>query len=298
MRAAMRWMTVGLTLAVVVPRAWAFCGCDKPPPPRASVRPFAAWSDQTITLFDDRLDKSGQYTVRFVARDGSSDWSRAKAVLRRDFADGAYRQQLRVSVPEVPFGPMGIEVYDPDDSFVYRLADDQFTVIAPPIPLHDFAETVTRDGYQTGVGADGTVYFAFDTSGMTTATTYTGTAVGLGLRVRPEGVGIYNTQGFLGGGLDPKVPGLFRLTAGTSDTSDTLAYWRHEFRTYKEEHRKRDARRSADGEWHADGTPHVDNYHLVVAMAGASVDGKPLTPGATAPFRLVITSTPAPASDL
>jgi len=41
---------------------------------------------------------------------------------------------------------------------LYTLGDDQFTVTSKPIVLHDFAETVTQDGYQAGVGKDGTVY--------------------------------------------------------------------------------------------------------------------------------------------
>ena len=278
--------------------AVAFCGCDKPPPPRASVRPFAGYADQVITLFDERLTQPGHYTVQFVARDGSSDWSRAKSTMKRDFADGQPRAQLRVAVPDMAFGPVVINVFSPDGDFIYSLSDDQFTVIAPPIALHDFAETITREDYRTGVAADGTVYVALDMTEMSDATTYTGTAVGVGIRFRPESVGFYNAQGFFGGGLDPSVPGLFRISAGTTDVSDTLSYWRHEFRSYKEEHRKRDARKSNDGEWHLDGTPHVDNFHLLVAIGATLDDGSALVSGATPPFRLVITATPAPQSNL
>src|SRR5262249_49316112 len=128
--------------------------------------------------------------------------------------------------------------------------------------------------------------------------TYTGTALGVGFRFKPESVGIYNAQGFYGGGLDPKAPGLFRIVPGAGGLSDTLAYWRHEFRSYKEDHRKRDAHRTADGEWHAAGTPHVDTFHLVVAIAATMDDGRPLAGGATPAFRLAITSAPAPASNL
>ncbi|MGH7896037.1 MAG: hypothetical protein ACREQL_15300 [Candidatus Binatia bacterium] len=291
-------MAAACLVLAAASRASAFCGCDKPPPPRANVRPFAAPVDQTITLFDDRLAQNGQYTVHFTARDSSSDWSRARAVVKRDFADGQLRRQLRVAVPNVSMGPSEISVYDHDDVLVYTLSDDQFTVIGEPIALHDFSETLTRDGYRTGVGADGTVYFALDMSEMSDATTYTGTALGVGFRFRPESVGMYNSQGFFGGGLDPQAPGLFQIAAGSGRVSDTLAYWRHEFRTYKEDHRKRDSRRSADGEWHADGTPHVDNYHLVVAVAATLDNGQPLPSGTSPAFRLVITSTPAPTSNL
>lgn len=300
MRASWANIAVGAAtlLAVGASDVSAFCGCDKPPPPRANVRPFAASSDQAITLFDSRLSKSGDYTVQFTARDGSSDWSRGRVARKRDFADGSSRRQLRVLVPDIPFGPARISVYEPDGSLLYSLSDDQFTVIAPPIALHDFAETLARDGYRTGVGADGTVYVALDMTEMSSATTYTGTAVGVGLRFKPESVAFYNAQGFYGGGLDPNAPGLFKITPGDAAVSDTLHYWRHEFETYKAEHRKRDVRRSADGEWHADGTPHVDNYHLIVAVAATLDDGKPLPGGSSPSFRLEITSTPSPTSDL
>ena len=275
----------------------AACGCDKPPPPRANVRPFMAYPDQTITIFDDRLQPGRRYTALFTARDGSTDWSRGRAVAKRDFADGVVRPQLGIAVPDVPLGPAAITVYDGDRMLV-SLTDDQLTVIAPPIVLHDFNEAITRDGYRTGVGADGTIYLAIDTTDVADATTYSGTAEGYDFRFDSTEVAVFNSQGFLMTLLDPKVPGLFKIDAGASSTSTTLEYWRHEFRTYKEEHRKRDERRSPDGEWHTDGTPHVDNYHMVVAIAGTMANGKAPAPGATPPFRLVINSTPAPQSGL
>jgi hypothetical protein len=256
-----------------------------------------AYPDQTVSIFDNRLQPGRRYTVLFTSRDGTTDWSRGRAVAKRDFADAVVRPQLRVDVPNVSYGPAAISVYE-GDQLLISLSDDQLTVIAPPIALHDFQETITRDGYRTGVGADGTIYFAIDTTDVADATTYGGAAEGFDLRFDSTEVAVFNSQGFLMTLLDPKMPGLFSLQAGAETASTTLAYWRHEFRTYKEEHRKRDERRSADGEWHFDGTPHVDNYHMVVAISGALSDGKRLTPGSTPPFRLVITSTPSPESPL
>ena len=279
------------------PAAFAACGCDKPPPPRAAVRPFAGSEDQQVTLFDDRLVPGQRYVVAFTGRDGSSDWVRTKAVAKRDFADGDVRPQLRVTVPSIGFGPAAIAVYDAS-GLVYALGDDQFTVIANPLVLHDFAETITRDGYQTGVSADGTLFVAIDTSAVTDATTYSGVAEGFPLRFASQNVAIFNAQGFLMGLLDPRNPGLFQLDAGGSTVSTGLEYWRHEFRTYKDEHRKRDERRTADGEWHSDGTPHVDNYHMVVAISGVLANGRTPMPGATPPFRLIVASTPAQTSTL
>jgi hypothetical protein len=294
-----RALTAAILLVLGAPHAFAMCGCDKPPPPRANVRPFVAHAEQMITLFDDRLTDRGQYTVVFTAADGSTDWSRAHVVMKRDFAaDHAVRAQLRVAVPNVNLGPSTISVFDPDDHYLYSLRDDEFTVIAQPIAIHDFAETITRSGYQTGVSTDGNLYVAFDATEMSDATTYTGTAKGVGLRFRSDNVLVYNAQGFFGGWLDPNQKGLFQITPGSAGMSDTLSYWRHEFRTYKEDHRKRDIRRTNDGEWHADGTPHVDNFRFVVAIAATTDDGKPLPPGATPPFELVITSQPTPVSGL
>jgi hypothetical protein len=270
------------------------CGCDKPPPPRANVRPFAAAVDQTVTLFDARLVRGDRYTVLFQSRDGTQDWSRGRAVLKRDFADGEERTQLRVPVGNVSLGPVRIAVYDDANRLLYALPDDQLTVIAPPIVLHDFTETVRHENYQTGVGADGTVYVAVDTTNVTDATTYNGFAVGFPLRFESRNVAFFNSQGFLMGFLDPNIPGLFSIVAGDTSMSAALRYWRHEFRTYKEEHRKRDERRSADGEWHVDGSPHVDNYRMLVAISGTLPNGDRPAPGPTPPFDLVLTSEPAP----
>jgi len=132
-----RWITAGfLALAattMLLPDAQAACGCDKPPPPRATVRPFVGHPDQQITLFDDRLVQNARYTVLFESRDGRQDWSRGKAASKRDFADGQYRMQLRVEVGDVSMGPVAISVYDDTNKLVYGLPDDQFTVIAQPI---------------------------------------------------------------------------------------------------------------------------------------------------------------------
>ena len=138
---------------------------------------------------------------------------------------------------------------------------------------------------------------AIDTTNVSNATTYSGSAVGFPLRYDSRNVAFFNDQGFLMGFLDPKVPGLFNITVGEADESSQLKYWRHEFRTYKDEHRKRDERRSPDGEWHVDGTPHVDNYHMVVAISGTMMDGSRPVPGPTPPFTLVVSSQPSPVAN-
>jgi hypothetical protein len=280
--------------ALVPSLARGGCGCDKPPPPLAAVRPFVGYANQKIILFDARLVPGSWYQVQFVSRvDGTNDWSSGMAKLRRDLTDGAPRPQLRVKVADVSFGPAAIRVWS-NGILLYTLTDDQFTVTAQPLPLHEFNETVTRDGYQTGVGADGTVYFAVDVSEVNKATTFTGVGNGFPLTYGAANVSMYNKQGFFMQALDPTVPGLFRLTTGSSLTSDTLSYWRHEFETYKDKHRQYAGwNNDDDADWHADGSRHVDHDTIFVAIAGTLADGRRPAPGATPPFQLQVISSTA-----
>jgi hypothetical protein len=293
---------LALLVAALAPvRADAGCGCSKPPPPRAAVRPFVASPDQTITIFNDALINGGQYWVQFTSMtDGSVDWSRGKVNSRRDFADGQNRAQLRVSVGNVALGPCKIAVWNSNGSNrLFSLDDGDFTVIAPPIVLHDFNETVSQHAYQAGVGKDGTVYVAVDVSQVSDATVFTGTANGYPLTFGARSIAMYNQQGFLMQVLDPTTPGLFRITRGGNGTSDMLAYWRHEFRTYKQDHRQMDRfRNDDDPDWHADGTPHIDHNKIVVAISGLLVDGSRPERGGTPPFDLVIESATSPVSPL
>jgi hypothetical protein len=282
------------TAALVPSLARGGCGCDKPPPPLAAVRPFVGYANQKIVLFDGRLVPGTSYQVQFISRtDGSNDWSSGNAKLRRDLADGSLRTQLRVKVADVSFGPATIRVWS-NGVLLYSLTDDQFTVTAQPVPLHDFNETVTRDGYQAGVGADGTVYIPVEVSEVNKATTFTGVGNGFPLTYSAANVSMYNKQGFFMQALDPTVPGLFRITAGSSLTSDTLSYWRHEFETYKDKHRQYAGwNNDDDADWHADGTRHIDHDMIIVAIAGTLADGSRPAPGMTPPFQLQVISSTA-----
>src|SRR5438445_446814 len=107
----------------------AGCGCSKPPPRRAAVRPFVGYADQKIVLFSDLLVPNTNYWVQFTATaDGSTDWSRGRAALRRDFADGQARVQMRVPVGNVALGPCSITVWADRSTPLYTLADDQCPV--------------------------------------------------------------------------------------------------------------------------------------------------------------------------
>jgi hypothetical protein len=278
------WMALTLPTAVE-----AGCGCDKPPPPRASVRPFVASKDQRITLFDVRLVSGLTYDIKFTpSAGGTPEWVRRKAVSRRDFADGQYRVQLRTPLPRMPLGPCAISVWK-SGQLVYSLADDQFTVAARPIALQHRDDMIVRENYQAAVGRDGTIFIPFDLGQVDDATTFTGKAYGLPLHFDTSHIAMYNTQGFLMQLLDPSAPGWITPSADATSSTE-LIYWRHEFRTYKDEHRWDEDREASDGEWHADGTYHVDHDLIVVAIAGTLPGNTFLTPGATAPFTLVVNS--------
>jgi hypothetical protein len=302
---ALALVLAATALSVPAP-AQAGCGCAKPPPPRAVVRPFVGYVDQKIVLFNDAFVDGTRYAVRFTSSlDGSVDWSRGRAAMRRDFADGVARAQIRVAVPSVSLGPCAITVFTNDGVQMFALGDDQFTVTSQPIALHDFNETVVRNGYQAGVGRDGTIYIAVDVSEVSGGTTFTGTANGYALTFGGGNVAMYNQQGFLMQLLDSTSPGLFKIVLPQAlsllqpPSSYTLNYWRHEFRTYKQDHRQVDAHRTDDDpDWHADGTPHVDHNRIVVAIAGVLANGSRPQPGATPVFQLQIQSSPAETSPL
>jgi len=282
--------------ALMAPRlAVAGCGCDKPPPPRAAVRPFVAHGGQAVTLFADALVVGRTYPVDFVsAADGVPVRAEGRVRLKRDLADGAPRAQLRVALPDLPLGPCTIRVLGASDVAILTVAADGFTVAGRPVALADVEATVQVPDYRAGVGADGTVYIPVDVAAVDGATRFWGAGIDFPLAFQADNVAIYNDQGFLMQLLDPSVPGLFELYGQDGTTSSVLGYWRHEFRTYKARHLLEHAwfPDDRDPDWHADGTRHVDHDHLVVAIRGRFADGGTPEPGATQPFQLVILSVP------
>jgi hypothetical protein len=289
------WVVVGAlgaAMAVASP-AEAGCGCDKPAPARAAIRPFVGHEGERITLFSSNLVEGERYRVEFASlATGVADWSAGKVRRKRDLADAEARPQLEVAIPDVPLGPVRITVVG-RAGVVMQLPDTEFTVTGEPIPLHDFAETITRTGYQAGVGRDGTLYIPVDVSQVRNATSFVAQGHGIDLSFGAADVTMYNEQGFLMQRLDPSKPGLFDIAGGADDDSDVLAYWRHEFRTYQQEHRRvRDRGLSDDAAWHEDGSRHVDHDHIMVAIRGSLPDGSRPPPGATGPFTLVLSSTP------
>ena len=280
----------GCLVAALPSMSWAGCGCDKPAPPRASIRPFVAAPAQTVTLFNAALTDGTTYDVAFEPEAGAFQWTRAQAERRKDIADGEMREHLPVALPDLPLGPCRVSVWH-DGAPVFDVAAEDFTVAARPIALRDVPETTSSD-YRAAVGADGTVYIPVDVTSVSGATRFSGTAFGLPLNYQARNVAMYNDQGYLMQLLDPTSPRLFELKDGDLDRSTTLSYWRHEFATYKEQEAGEAHQHDAAGEWHADGTRHVDHDHIVVALRGTFTDGTTPHPGSTDPFKLVITSQP------
>lgn len=293
----MRPLTTALLFAILTALSLptpslAGCGCDKPPPPRQAIRPFVAHADQTISIFNTALDSGKKYDVQFVSLDGTQGWSRGKSSRRRDFADGQQRQQLRVKVPPLGFGPCQVSVWS-QGAQVFAMTDDKLTITGDPVLLHEFTDAVNQINYRAGVDRFGTIYIPVDVSQVDGATRYTGAALGFPVSFQPSDIVMYNEQGFLMQMLDPSNPGLFDLWNADGDTSSVLSYWRHEFRTYKWQHRWLDQFSVSDDEdWHDNGTYHVDHDHIVLAVTGKLPDGSRVAPGATAPFQLVIMSQP------
>ena len=290
-RASITLAALAGCLAAALPSiGWAGCGCDKPAPPRASIRPFVAAPTQTVTLFNAALTDGVTYDVAFEPQGGPPQWTRAQVERRKDIADGEMREHLPVALPDLPLGPCRVSVWH-GGAPVFDIAAEDFTVAARPIALHDVPET-TSSNYRAAVGADGTVYIPVDVTSVSAATRFSGTALGLPLDYQARNVAMYNDQGYLMQLLDPTSPRLFELKDADLDHSTMLSYWRHEFATYKAEEAGEAHQHDAAGEWHADGTRHVDHDHIVVALRGTFADGTTPHPGATDPFKLVITSEP------
>src|SRR5262249_44550086 len=85
------------------------------------------------------------------------------------------------------------------------------------------------------------------------------------------------------------VPGMFVLPAPTTADSNVLWYSRHEFNTYFLQHLpgQPQATDPNDGNWHVDGTRHVDHNHVILAIAG-TVNGVAPAPGAPPAFNLTV----------
>ncbi|GIW41500.1 MAG: hypothetical protein KatS3mg076_2077 [Candidatus Binatia bacterium] len=282
-----------LALFFSVPVARAGCGCEKPPPLPASVRPHFAYPGATVIVFGSSLVPGDQYEVRFQSgTKNASAAVEAEAVLARDQADGVEKPQLRVEVPGLPMGPTAIEVKRQGAGKTeVAIPDTDFTVVAPPVVLPNGDAVIEVNGYRTGVDRNGTAYVTFDLSNVRAATSFSGFAVAMPFRLRPEDTKIYNLQGYYFEALsdDPTIAGVLDAPPDETEESDAVWYWRHDFQAYQDAHVPGGTYElSADDPdyWHADGTPHIDHNRIVFAIPATLRDGSQLPAGRTKPFKL------------
>lgn len=279
--------------------AEAGCGCTKPPPVLAQFRPNATYAGTPITFFDARFIAGQRYTVRFASSrpPATSVDVNGTVVVRRDLADGVSKPQLQVLLPAMPIGPVSIQIRSPGMLTPFITIDDaQFTVTSAPLVVPATYGTQTLNNFQAAVGRDGTVYLALDVTNIQLPMVFEAQAVGYGLRFSAQDVLFHNAQGFLMQALvqgapnarEP-VPGMFILPSASTADSDILHYSRHEFSTYFLQHAERQphAVDPTDGNWHLDGTYHVDHNHLILAISGRENSGNRPAPGATPSFTLV-----------
>src|SRR5439155_5956796 len=93
-------------------------------------------------------------------------------------------------------------------------------------------------------------------------------------------------------GTRTPIPGMFVFPTDDDANSDELHYSRHEFVTYFLQHAERMPHQvdAADGNWHVDGSRHVDHDHLILEIAGRLRDGSTPRPGATPAFTLAVSA--------
>jgi hypothetical protein len=274
--------------------AEAGCGCAKPPPPPAAVRPNVTYGGMPVTLFGSSLQASQSYTVIFtsVFKPGGGTVQASvtgTARARRDLADAVSKTQLVVTLPaSLPLGPASISVKNASGTQVLAVSDSAFTVAPQPLAVPSAYGRYYWSNYQAAVGRDGVVHIALDLSAVQNPIVFEAQALGYALRFGSGDIVFHNTQGFLMQLLVQNtaqpIPGMFAFPSPTSTDSDMLHYSRHEFDTYFLQHQERQphAVDATDGNWHQDGTRHVDHDHLILSIAGRLPNGSLPTPGATA----------------
>jgi hypothetical protein len=283
-----------LSSVLVASEARAGCGCDKPPPLPAQVRPQVTYPGTRVVLFSPAFRAGESYQVTFRSMAGATATVGGTVVTRRDLADGARKAQLPVVLPALPLGPASITVTAPSRSTpVLTVPDRDFTVAGLPVAIPDAYGSWSYPDQKAAVDRDGVVYLTLDLTDLTQPLLFDAQAHGLPLRFEAEDVVFTNVQGFLMQRLvepdgESPIPGMSVSPSGSAGASDTLRYSRHEFRTYFLDHDERlpHAVDASDDGWHANGTRHIDHDHLVIAIVGHMPDGRLLPPGATSAFEL------------
>lgn len=284
------WSWLLLQALFAPPPADAGCGCEKPPPLPAAIRPAFSYPGSTVIVFGSALVTGETYEVVFESGTKNAMATvTATAVLRKDQADGVAKPQLRVEVPSLPLGPTEVTV-EGSSGAVVSIPDSQFTMINAPIVIPENATVLDVNHYRAGVDRAGNAYVAFDLSNLSAATTFWGYAGRMRFKLQPENITFYNQQGFFFESLVNKtdISGVFD---GAEEDSDALWYWRHEFQSYRDRHLPGGTSEpSADDPdfWHADGTPHIDHDHVIMVIPARLRDGSLLPAGRSKLFRMHI----------
>jgi hypothetical protein len=296
---AVRALTIAATMTVVmlasVP-ARAGCGCQKPPPPLAQIRPAFASPGDELSIFTPDVETGRSYMVMFIGSDGMTVSAAGVATVRRDFADQQYKPQVVLGAPELKPGPARVVVMDMNGMPVVTIGEDQFTVLQAPLALAQVDGVTVAECYSAAVGQDGTLYIPVDIKAISDRMLFSGLGMTYPLLFGSEDIAIYNTQGVLMQLLGAEEAEIFAIQDPYGQPhSFELLYDRHEFNTYRDAHLHEagyglDA---TDPRWHLDGTPHIDHDRLVIAIKGFVEDlGMPV-PGATPPFTLdIVTALP------
>ena len=266
----------------------AGCGCNKPPPPAASVRPAFASPGYNVTLFSPVIEAGTRYNVVFSQGDGVSAEVQTIAVQKRDLADRVMKPQVVVAVPSLPPGPTRIRLKKSGDVLL-NVPKADFTILQAPLALAEGDGETVASCYRAAVGADGTVYLPVDISNIARHMIFSGMGMSYPLLFGAQDVAIYNAQGFLMQLLGPDQAGIYAIDdpAGAPHSLE-LTYDRHEFETYRDQHAHLGGLGldPTDPAWHADGTYHVDHDHLVLAIRGIVENQGPPAPGQTPAFEL------------
>jgi len=278
----------------------AGCGCQKPPPPPAAIRPAFASPGDTVTFFSPSFVDGLAYDVEFGGADQAITVG-ATAATKRDYADGDYKPQLPVAAPALPPGPTSVTVRLGLTTVMTIDATD-FTMMPRALRLPQANAVTKAVCYHAAVAADGTLLIPLDVSAITARTVFTGSGrAGFRLLFGANDVTIFNTQGVVMEALATSLAP-HQIDDGDDDpatdadeqgpASTRLAYDRHEFMTYRQQHAT-DPNELLDVDdlaWHVDDTRHIDHDHLVMAIAG-KMSGKPMPGGASKPFTLKIVTT-------
>jgi hypothetical protein len=282
-------LALGLALGFTT-TADAGCGCQKPPPPLASIRPAFASPGDTVTLFAPGLEVGKDYTAVFTGSGGATASASARAVLKRDFADGLYKAQLVLPAPSLPSGPTAVTVRKKYGTVVLAVAAHDFTMLQPALALPEARALTAAACYRAAVGMDGTVYIPLNISAVAERMIFSGIGRSFPLLYTSQDIVIYNTQGVLMQLLGPEQADIFAILDPGAPDSFELLYDRHEFVTYRQAHLHENGYGldPSDPAWHTDGTRHIDHDHLVIAIRGTVEGAGSPTPGQTPPFTLDI----------